>query len=151
MKLLKFFIGFVIVSVFTLFGTANMENVQVNFLFKNQPLLGYSKTMTENADNNETVVKEPRQIPLFLLIFTTFGFGFIVSWVLSSSLVRSYKHELKKLKKQFDNLVRERDELRNLSVNNDTDNQTSNDTLADNKICAPDPLTFTTPGSNPCC
>ncbi len=137
MKLLKFFIGFVIVCIFTLFATANMGKVQVNFLFENQPLLGYSRVITESAENNEIFLKEPRQIPLYLLIFSTFGFGFIVSWVLSSSLVRSHKQNLKKLKKQFDNLVRERDELRNLSVNSNPDNQTFDDTLATTKSSLP--------------
>lgn len=127
MKLAKFFFGFVVICLFTLFATANLQKVQVNFLFEDQPLLGYSQIKPEPDTQIGTFEKTPRQIPLFLVIFGTFGFGFIVSWMLSSGLIRSHKRNFKHLKKEFDLLAKERDELRNLPVNTPNDADKNSD------------------------
>ncbi|MBN1879950.1 LapA family protein [bacterium] len=116
MKLMKFFLGFIVICLFTLFATANLEKVQINFLLENQPLLGYSRILATPSESNDVVDKAPRKVPLFLVIFASFGLGFIVSWTMSSSIVRSHKQIAKKLKKQSNDLIKERDELRNLPV-----------------------------------
>lgn len=105
MKIAKVFIGFVIIVLFTLFATANIEEVHVNFLSKSQSMLGYDKQ------------EEPKTIPLFVVIYVSFGAGFIVAWFLGGTLVRMHKRNLKKLQKQYDVLLKETEQLRNLPVN----------------------------------
>lgn len=121
MKVLKFFIGFLIICAFTMFATANLEKVQVNFLFDSQPLLGYKTIEVSHPDGSTTPVQEPRKVPLFILIFFSFGFGFLVSWILSAGLVRKNKKQVKKLSKENNAMHRELNELRNLPVNSPSD------------------------------
>ncbi|MBN1297648.1 LapA family protein [bacterium] len=117
MKVLKFFIGFLIICAFTMFATANMDKVQVNLLFDDQPLLGYKSVDQVNDDGTIQTVRAARRIPVFILIFGSFGLGFLISWSLSTSLMRGYKKAARSIKKQNDRMLDELNELRNLPVN----------------------------------
>lgn len=116
MKIAKFFIGFLIICAFTMFATANLQKIQVNFLFDNQPLLGYHEAEQPNNNGSTETIRTPREVPLFLLLFVTFGLGFLVSWILSAGLVRKHKKNAKTLTKQCNAVTQELDELRNLPV-----------------------------------
>jgi len=123
MKVVKFFVGFLIICAFTMFATANLQQVQVNFLFDSQPLLGYVQVDKANPDGTITTVKTPRQVPLFILIFGIFGFGFLVSWILSMGLLRKQKKDTKQLKKDCASMNEELDKLRKLPVISDSESK----------------------------
>ncbi len=117
MKIMKAFIGFLILILFTLFATANIEEVHVNLFNKNQPILGYKEIDT------------PSTVPLFLVIYASFGIGFIAAWFLGSSQARKHKRNLKTLQKQYKALMTETEKLRNLPVKDpeeDLDRKTYN-------------------------
>ena len=116
MKLMKFFLGFIVICLFTLFATANLEQVQISFPFSDYSLLGMKTTVIKNSEGNDQTSTEPRKVPLYLVIFVTFGFGFITSWVLSSGIMRALRKNLKKTQKQCDIITQERDKLRNIPV-----------------------------------
>jgi len=132
MKILKFFVGFLIICAFTMFATANLQKVQVNFLFDDQPLLGYMEIENSNPDGTMTPERVPRQLPLFILIFGVFGVGFLVSWILSMGLLRKQRKNTKTLRKQCDSMNTELDELRNLPVNSHPTSK--NNQLTDNTL-----------------
>ncbi|HPQ41809.1 MAG TPA: LapA family protein [bacterium] len=123
MKVVKFFIGFLIICAFTMFATANLEKVQVNFLFNDQPLLGYASVEETHPDGSTTIQEVPRKIPLFILIYTTFGLGFLISWILSAGIVRKSRKQAKRLTKQNETIQRELNELRNLPVNDQSSSE----------------------------
>ncbi|MGB3976104.1 MAG: LapA family protein [bacterium] len=112
MKIMKAFIGFLIIILFTLFATSNIEEVHVNLFNKDQSILGY---------NDQGM---PSTAPLFLVIYAGFGLGFVVAWLLSSTQSLKYKRNLRSLQKQYKALMTETEKLRNLPVR-DTEEDSS--------------------------
>ncbi len=94
MKLAKVFFGLIVIAIFTLFATANLDEVTV-------------RLFSRDVINTQ----------VFMLIYASFALGFVVAWFLGSQMIRLHKKKWKKLQKQYDLLVKERDELRNLPVN----------------------------------
>ena len=124
MKIVKFFPGLLVIGAFTMFATANLQKVQVNLFAENQPILG--SVTVEKTDAAGKVIEEtrPRQVPLFVLIYATFLFGFLVAWFLSIGLVRKHKKAAKKLTKQSNSMAKELNELRNLPVQDPASSKT---------------------------
>jgi hypothetical protein len=112
-----------------MFATANLQKIQVNFLFDNQPLLGYQTVSTTDSSGKTIEQEVPRKVPLFILIFGTFGLGFLVSGMLTTGLLRNQKKKNKKLKKENEALTRELNELRNLPVQGGPKSEKDTDSL----------------------
>jgi uncharacterized membrane protein YciS (DUF1049 family) len=103
MKLAKVFLGLVVIALFTLFATANLDVVTFRLFIR---------------DFN---------VRLFMVVYASFGLGFIVAWFLSAQMIRMHKKELKNCQKQFEVLLKERDELRNLPLNTTSEPNTVTD------------------------
>lgn len=118
MKFFKFFLGFVIICIFTVFATSNMQRIHLNFL--SSSLIGYQSIEKENAAVRETnqtePEKTPRQIPVFLLVYMSFAIGFIVSWFLSIGMNKGHKKKIKLLTSETKKQTKELESLRNLPV-----------------------------------
>ncbi len=116
MKFFKFFLGFIIICIFTVFATSNMQRIHLNFMSKS--LIGYQTVEKEpGLETNQTEpIKIPRQIPVFLLVYGSFAGGFIISWFLSIGMNKGHKKKVKLLTKETNKQSKELESLRNLPV-----------------------------------
>lgn len=97
MKLFKFFVGLIILGIFTMFATANTHKVPVFFLMENQSLIGYTDIQTKTSvETDSEMGKAPRSIPVFLMVYCTFVIGFLTSSVLTVGMHRSLRRQLKR-------------------------------------------------------
>jgi uncharacterized integral membrane protein len=102
MRIFRFFIGFVVLCIFTIFAAANTHIVPLHFFITKTP----------------TVPTDSFALPAFILIYFCFGIGFIAAWVLSLGIKRGYKKSVKTLKKQVAQQEAELKKLRNLPLAN---------------------------------
>ena len=85
-----------VLGIFTMFATANTHTIPVNFLWENQSLIGYSSVKTNSTlETPADAVKMPRKIPVFLLVYSTFVIGFLISSALTLGIHRSLRRQLK--------------------------------------------------------
>ncbi len=112
MKLLKVFSGFLIVVLFTLFATANMQKVRLNFLFEGNSLLGEERISSEQGNT----VSQPREVSVFLIVYGAFGVGFILAWAIGLNTIRIQKRKLKEMARINLEHEKELNTLRNLPV-----------------------------------
>jgi len=102
MRIFRFFIGFVVLCIFTIFAAANTHLVPLHFFI--------TKTPAVPADSFS--------LPAFILIYCCFGLGFVAAWILSLGIKRVYKKSVKTLKKQIAQQETELKKLRNLPLAN---------------------------------
>jgi len=125
MKIVKFFLGFLIICLFTMFATANLQKVNLNFLTEGQSLIGYNEIQADG----ETQERKAKEIPVFLLVFASFGTGFVVSWFLNIGIIQSMKRKMKLLKREYSKQDMELNNLRNLPVSNSEVSETTESSL----------------------
>ena len=84
------------------------------------PLLGYEviETGDEDSPEGKTI---PRQIPVFLLIFLSVGFGFLTASMFSVFIHLKDKREVGKLRKTIKKYEKEIDSLRIIPVKEGSD------------------------------
>ncbi|MBN1356470.1 LapA family protein [bacterium] len=100
MRAFKFFIGFLVLCVFTIFAAANTQTVLLRFF-----ITPGSQTEAQGL-----------ALPLFILIYLCFAIGFITAWILSFGIKRSAKKSISQMKKQIIQQEEELNKLRNLPV-----------------------------------
>jgi hypothetical protein len=110
MRLIKFFISFAILVVFTMFATANLQQVHLNSLLKDKSLIGYTSPGEGGGES------KPRELPVFLVVYFSFGLGFLVASIMSYSVASIHKRRLKDITKRFKRQEEELNKLRNLPV-----------------------------------
>jgi uncharacterized integral membrane protein len=118
MKRLFFvFLFLLCLALLILFSISNMETVKLN-IFPNQPfpLLGYKQEIRHDETSNEISVTVPREIPVFLLIFLSVGFGFILASIFSIVIHLKDKKQINKLKKQINKNEEEINLLRMIPI-----------------------------------
>ena len=105
MKVFKFFIGFIILCIFTIFAAANTHIVPIYYFLH-----------ANNTSDAVGTIDSFLKFPTFILVYLCFGMGFIVAWILSSGFKRVFKKQIKQLKKQLSEKDDELTRLRNLPV-----------------------------------
>ncbi len=98
MKVIKFFLGFIVLCLFTMFSVSNNHTTFLKPFF-----------------NNESI------IPVYLLVYCSFAVGFIFAWILSLGMMRSLKKNLKQLTRINKEQETELLKLRNLPVSTGKD------------------------------
>ncbi|MBN1553012.1 LapA family protein [bacterium] len=122
MKVFKFFIGFLLLVIFTYFAASNTHIVPIY-------LLGHPNSNIEQPADPLAIeppeIKEPLQFQAFALVYLCFGLGFLTAWILNAGFRRSLKKEIKKLQKVIRGQEKELDKLRNLPISGTADELSS--------------------------
>jgi uncharacterized integral membrane protein len=114
MRFFKIFIGFIILTVVTIFATANVHKVKIYSFMEGKSLIGYEKILS-SAEGG--AILHPREIPVFLVIYAAFAGGFLFAGFISISSTHVSKRQLKKLNRALKEKTDELEKLRNLPVN----------------------------------
>lgn len=116
MRAIKFIIGMVFLFVIIVLGTANNEEVSLNY-WADKPILGYERLPLEegavagaaSAYDQELV---PIKVNLWKIIFLFFMFGFLVAYIMLIQDVFSLKSQLRKTRKALNHAEEELDRVR---------------------------------------
>jgi uncharacterized integral membrane protein len=132
MRFIKFFLGFAVLTIVTIFATSNVHEVPL-YAYMGKSLLGY--VPASNAVEGASSLL-PRKIPVFLIIYISFAAGFLVAGFLSVSSAYVYKRQVKRLNKQLKQQSEELDRLRSIPA---AESMSEIDTNSQLPLIAPNP------------
>ena len=127
-RLILVFLFLFSLAVLILFSISNLDTVSLN-IWPNQPfpLLGYKEVISYDESSNEISGTEPRGIPVFLLIFISVGFGFILACFFSIFLHLKDRKKIGKLKRIIRMNEKEIDSLRMIPIKEGTNEEENPD------------------------